>query len=37
MSTYDRLVVRRRTALRIEAAFLASIGVIATALIQIVF
>ena len=37
MSTYDRLIRRHRSALRFEKAFLAGIGVIAIALVQIVF
>ena len=37
MSTYDRLIRRHRTALRFEKAFIAAIGVIATAMVQIAF
>jgi hypothetical protein len=37
MSTYDRLIRRHRNALRIEKAFIAAVGVIATAMAQIAF
>lgn len=37
MSTYDRLVHRRRNAVRLEAVFLATICIIAAAMMQIAF
>jgi hypothetical protein len=37
MSTYDRLVRRHRSALRIEKAFVVTIAIIASATMQIVF
>ena len=37
MSTIDRLIRRHRSALRIEKAFIAAVGIIATAMVQIAF
>jgi len=37
MSTYKRLLVRHRSALRIEKAFLASVAIIAASVAQLAF
>jgi hypothetical protein len=37
MSTYDRLVRRHRSALRVEKVFVVTIGIIASAMAQIAF
>jgi len=37
MSTIDRLVLRRRSIVRVEVAFLASIAIIAVAMLQVAF
>ena len=37
MSTYERLIRNRRSALRIEKAFVVAVGIIASAMIQIAF
>jgi hypothetical protein len=37
MSTYDRLISRHRSALRIEKAFIVAVGIIASAMAQIAF
>lgn len=37
MSTYERLICRRRTALRLEMLFVAAVAIIASATAQIAF
>jgi hypothetical protein len=37
MSTYERLIRRHRNALRIEKLFVVTVGIIASAMVQIAF